>query len=237
MTGRWYVSQTRDMKRAFALVNAAEVVVILTIAAAIRLGIRPLPIAPPDVDMTLPPSITPEPAATPAIIELGGPVVTSGVPLPVADTLASDSTMASQNRLNAGDLIDPRLKLNPNAIIKVLPETATRQTNPGPEKPEIPKPTDYVRTLQRPEVVYVPTPEYPSHCHVLGIEGAAAIQMLLDLDGSVMDVRVAKTAGNAELDSAAVHAARQAKFTPAIGAHRRPVHVWVGLSFVFRLDR
>jgi TonB family protein len=52
-----------------------------------------------------------------------------------------------------------------------------------------------------------------------------------------MAARIARSAGNAELDSAAARAGRQCKFTPALGNNLQPVHVWVAVPFRFKLDR
>ena len=69
------------------------------------------------------------------------------------------------------------------------------------------------------------------------IIGTGAGGLLLNLDGSVMDARIAKSSSNAGLDSAAVRAGRQCRFIPALDNNKQPVRVWVAVPFVFRLDR
>ena len=87
----------------------------------------------------------------------------------------------------------------------------------------------------KPQPINIPVPNYPEMVRTAGIEGQAVIEALLDLDGSVMDVRVIKSAGNQMLDAAASDAARRAKFTPA-KQRDKPVRVWISIPYRFQLN-
>jgi protein TonB len=86
----------------------------------------------------------------------------------------------------------------------------------------------------KPRIVDVPVPAYPEAVRNAGIEGTATIQLLLDLDGSVMDARVLNSSGSQMLDAAAVEAAMKARFTPAM-QQDKPVRVWISFPYRFRL--
>jgi TonB family protein len=86
----------------------------------------------------------------------------------------------------------------------------------------------------KPWPVSIPEAEYPEAARKTGIEGLVVVEALVDVDGSVAGPRVLKTSGNAELDQAAVTAAREAKFNPARG--RAPaVRMWVTIPYRFVL--
>jgi periplasmic protein TonB len=87
----------------------------------------------------------------------------------------------------------------------------------------------------KPQPVNIPTPAYPEMARNAGIEGQTVVEALVDVDGSVADARVLKSAGNQSLDAAAIEAARRAKFTPA-KQRDKPVRVWVSIPFRFTLQ-
>jgi TonB family protein len=92
----------------------------------------------------------------------------------------------------------------------------------------------FYRLEVQPKPVDVPVPAYPEAVRNAGIEGTATVELLLNLDGSVMDARVLKSSGNQMLDAAAVEAALRARFTPAM-QRDKPVRVWVSFPYHFRL--
>jgi TonB family protein len=86
----------------------------------------------------------------------------------------------------------------------------------------------------KPQPISIPDPEYPGAAREAGIEGQVVVEELIDTTGSVADVRVLKTSGNALLDESAVKAAWKATFHP--GRQRnRPVQVWVSIPYRFDL--
>jgi TonB family protein len=245
MYGQWNRTAARQLKRAYIAVNVVEAAVIAALMVTVQLGRRVPPLTVPDpdfpviripyIDIGPAPSIVPDPVEIP-VLDLSLPVVTSGIPIPVPDADATDNTLGTQNQLSGVNPLDPKLKNDLGVIIQVVPDTLPKpaaDTGNG----TIPEPGKFVKTSRKPEVVRLQAPEYPDHCRVLGIEGIATINLLLNLDGSIMDARVARSSGNAELDSAAVRAGRRCEFTPALGNRQQPVRVWVAVPFSFKLER
>jgi TonB family protein len=245
MYGQWNLTAARQLKRAYVAVNVVEVAVIAALLVTVQLSRHVPPLTIPDPDIPIiqipyfslgaPPSIGPEPVEIP-VIEPNIPIVTSGIPLPVPDADATDNTLGTQHELNGVNPLDPRLKPDPGILVKVVLDTVPKpasDTGSG----AIPEPGRFVKTSRKPEVAKLQTPDYPNNCRVLGIEGTATVNLLLNLDGSVMDARIAKSSGNAGLDSAAFRAGWQCRFIPALDNNRQSVRVWVAVPFVFRLDR
>jgi|GEM_PF-431973 TonB family protein len=244
MYGQWNRTAARQLKRAYIVVNVVEAAVIAALMAAIQLGQRVPPLVVPDPDVPIiripyldigpAPSIISDPVEIP-LPEQVVPVVTSGIPIPVPDQDATDNTLGTQNQLGAVNPVDPRVG-DPRAVV-VIDTTAVPRAVTDTGVGYIPEPGKFVKTSRKPVVMRLQAPEYPDHCRILGIEGIATINLLLNLDGSVMDTRVARSSGNAELDSAATKAGRRCVFSPALGNREQPVRVWVAVPFSFKIDR
>ena len=86
----------------------------------------------------------------------------------------------------------------------------------------------------KPRPLYVPEVEYPEAARKARIEGLVVVEALVDADGTVANVRVLKTSGNAELHQAAVAAASRATFAPA-SSRDRPALKWVTIPYRFAL--
>jgi protein TonB len=67
----------------------------------------------------------------------------------------------------------------------------------------------------KPKVLSLPRPAYTDQARSAGVEGKVRIQLTVDTSGSVTQVRVLAGLGYG-LDEAAVQAARQARFEPAV---------------------
>jgi TonB family protein len=102
-----------------------------------------------------------------------------------------------------------------------------------PTGPEI-EIVEYYKVEIKPTPVSMPTPVYPSLPLQAGIEGTTVVKMLVDVDGSVMEVRILKSSGNQMLDQAAVKAAGQSTFTPA-KQRDKFVRVWVSRQIKFQI--
>ncbi len=87
----------------------------------------------------------------------------------------------------------------------------------------------------KPNPIIIPKPVYPELARNAGIEGQCVVEALVDVDGSVIDVKVIKSSGNQSLDAAAVEAAFKAKFTPA-KQRDMAVRVWVSIPYRFTLQ-
>jgi protein TonB len=110
-------------------------------------------------------------------------------------------------------------------------EDLIRTTPSGPDIEVV----SYYKVEVKPQPVYAPTPDYPDLARKAGIEGKAVVKMLIDIDGSVIDVQILKSSGNQMLDEAALAAARKSRFTPA-KQRDKLVRVWVSRPFDFKLE-
>jgi TonB family protein len=75
---------------------------------------------------------------------------------------------------------------------------------------------------------------YPEEAKKAGVEGIVYVQMFVDASGKVTEVKVQKSDAKV-LEKAALDAARQWTFSPAISKERKPVGVWVTVPFKFKL--
>ena len=77
-------------------------------------------------------------------------------------------------------------------------------------------------------------PDYPKGARQRGEQGDVILEIRVTAEGTVDDVKVATSSGFAELDEAAVKAARAAKFSPARSGHD-PVASTARLKLSFKL--
>jgi len=110
-------------------------------------------------------------------------------------------------------------------------EDLIRTIPTGPEIEIVP----YYKVEIKPEPIFNPIPKYPELAKQAGIEGTTVIKMLVDIDGTVREVKILKSSGNQMLDQAALVAAKQSKFTPA-KQRDKFVRVWVSRPFRFLLN-
>ncbi|MCK4301384.1 MAG: energy transducer TonB [candidate division Zixibacteria bacterium] len=99
----------------------------------------------------------------------------------------------------------------------------------------LPGPDEFVKVDVLPEMIYQQQPEYPPLARKAAIEGAVWVKSLVDSDGNVVEVMLAKTSGSELLDKAALVAAEKNRFKPAV-QDGKPVAVWVTFKVDFVLD-
>ncbi len=135
----------------------------------------------------------------------------------------------------------PVLVISPNSVslesLLAQPPTGgpgKGQPGVGWRKPSVVATVEFRKVEVKPRIVDIPVPTYPDAVRSAGIEGTTTAELLLDLDGSVMDARVLASSGNQMLDAAAVKAAMKARFTPAM-QRDQPVRVWISIPYRFRL--
>ena len=127
---------------------------------------------------------------------------------------------------------DTRLKTE-DVVKKILPKdnsnTQTlKHSNTAPVAPRQarldapPKPKRNIR------------PDYPKGARQRGEQGDVVLEIRVNAEGTVDDVKVAVSSGFAELDEAAVRAAKAAKFSPARSG-RDPVASTARLKLQFKL--
>ena len=99
----------------------------------------------------------------------------------------------------------------------------------------LPSPDEFVAVEEQPVVLSQPSPRYPEIARKAGIEGKVWVKVLVDKNGNVKDAMVLKDSGtNAGFEEAAVDAAKQSKWKPAM-QNKQPVAVWVSYEIKFQL--
>ncbi len=95
-------------------------------------------------------------------------------------------------------------------------------------------PRDFEAVEIAPRIVKRVSPRYPAAALRAGISGTVFLRMWVNKMGRVHKAEVTR-GGNPLFDSAAVQAATQWIYTPAIMNHK-PVSVWVTVPFGFRIE-
>ncbi len=168
-----------------------------------------------------PPSLTGEEIVPTGATSATPSAPTVGIPKPVPDAEAQAETSTPQAELGGAS---PLTGMGTGTGVVVQVDTS------------IPAYGTYVPHNVKPQLMREVKPEYPESAKLLGIEGTTYLQLLLDLNGGVMRVVVAKGSGNASLDTAAVTAGYKLGFTPAKQGEKA-VRVWVGLPMKFTLEK
>lgn len=86
-----------------------------------------------------------------------------------------------------------------------------------------------------PRIIKSYQPPYPSAERNAGVEGTVSIRFLIGNDGSVEDVTVTSSSGNANLDNAAVAACRKWRFTAAKNSSGLPVRCYASIPIIFKI--
>lgn len=93
---------------------------------------------------------------------------------------------------------------------------------------------EYVYYEEGPLVLVHSKPIYPEIARQAAVEGRVIVHILIGKDGRVVRAELDEGVHEVMLDRAALDAAMQWQFTPAMSSHH-PVAVWVTLPFVFKL--
>ncbi|MFH1685899.1 MAG: TonB family protein [bacterium] len=117
---------------------------------------------------------------------------------------------------------------------QIKKEQAKKAKSDQQDEEEFPSPDSLVEVEVYPEMIFQQAPEYPDKAKQAGIEGNVWIQALIDKTGAVRKANVSKSSGEKLLDKAAVTAAYQNKFKPAL-QKEQPVAVWVTYKVEFAL--
>jgi len=98
--------------------------------------------------------------------------------------------------------------------------------------PTEPRPVPFWRADIKPYPMDLPVALYSTKAKAAGIEGRAVVDALVDTNGTIISTKVLRSSGHATLDSAAIRAARRARFTTGeyLG---KPVRVWVSIPYRF----
>ena len=91
------------------------------------------------------------------------------------------------------------------------------------------------KDIRPPKELRRPSVQYPPALQENGEEGTVTLLLAVQTDGSISDIRIARSSGYQRLDAAAVRSLRQAKFQPAT-CHGKPIAVRIHQSFIFKID-
>ena len=149
-----------------------------------------------------------------------------GVPTPVPDEEAPEEVeLATQQELAEMAPVAPleeeldAMQIDPDAIIEEL----------------LPSPDEFVPYEIMAEEVREVDPIYPPLAQRAGIEGKVWLKVLIDREGNVRDVIIVKDSGaNAGFEEAAIEAAKQTVWKPAI-SNGQPIALWVTYAVHFKL--
>ena len=177
-----------------------------------------------------PPSITDTKQAVTAQIAVSAAVKPSiGIPVPVPDALVDpEQTIATQTELS--QIVSPLGgEGEGNGQTAVVAEKSDFDLQIEDEGP----PPDFVPFEKEPVVIKRVEPIYPELARKAGIEGRVLIKAWIDKRGKVKEAQILKSTTEM-LNEAALVAAKQWEFTPAMMKHG-PVDVWSTLTFNFKL--
>lgn len=171
-------------------------------------------------DLGVPPSLTQQQQTQVKVEVKTRPAV--AMPKPVADELAVEETIASQEDINA---------MGTQATTNVVGSNDSLVVDGGGDG-GLPSPDEYVAYEKEPELVSMQQPQYPDLAREAGVEGTVLIRVLVGEDGFVKDQIIIQS--QQMLDDAAAAAAQTAVFKPALQKDK-PVAVWMVIPIEFKL--
>lgn len=126
---------------------------------------------------------------------------------------------------------DPEHTQLPEREIERVPREETPAPPPAPAPSAAPR---QARIDAPPRPQKAIRPEYPKGARQRGEQGQVTLELAVDARGGVASVRVVETSGFADLDEAAVRAARAARFNPALSG-KTAVASTARLKLAFKL--
>jgi len=111
---------------------------------------------------------------------------------------------------------------------KTAAATSAEDAKPGAD--------EFIAVEQMPEQIYMAQPVYPAVAKKSGAEGDVWIKALIDKHGKVIEAMISKeTKPGVGFGEAALAAATQCTYKPAVGEDGNPVMVWAAYKVAFRL--
>ncbi|OGC94484.1 MAG: hypothetical protein A2W25_01500 [candidate division Zixibacteria bacterium RBG_16_53_22] len=221
----------RNMALGFGISGAVHLIAMGLIVLFISMGNKPVE-APSYVirskqELIVPPSLSQQQAqqkiATPER-QVRPPA--SAVPTPVPDEEAPEEVeMETQDELADLAPVNPMEDMSGNIDVDV--DRVVEELLPSPD--------EFVPFEEAPVQVVSVTPKYPDLAQRANIEGTVWVKALVDKEGKVRDVIIVKNSGaNAGFEEAAIDAAKQTVWKPAI-SNGQPIAVWVTYKVDFKL--
>ena len=158
---------------------------------------------------------------TAAVAPMPAAVAERRPPKPKVDEPPPEAKLEKPLPPDAGEIKFPEPKEHPN--IQTFKQSNISQ--PAPRQARLDAPPKLRRNIK---------PDYPKGARQRGEQGDVVLEIRVNAEGTVDDVKVATSSGFAELDEAAVKAARAAKFSPARSGHD-PVASTARLKLQFKL--
>ena len=91
------------------------------------------------------------------------------------------------------------------------------------------------KDIRPPKELRRPSLRYPLTSQNDGEEGTVTLRFIVQPDGSVSNIQIARSSRYPRLDAAAVRSLRQAKLQPAT-CHGKPIAIRIHQSFTFKID-
>jgi len=84
------------------------------------------------------------------------------------------------------------------------------------------------------EIIAAIEAEYPNQLRDAGVGGTVRLRLLVDTDGTPVEVRLLESSGYPALDAAGDRVANVLRFDPALDDAGRPIRVWASFPIIFR---
>jgi TonB family protein len=127
------------------------------------------------------------------------------------------------------------IELPPEVEIPPPPEQITRPASDATKIGDQPVFTPYTvkpELKNRSGAARIVEKYYPQLLKDAGIGGTVQVWVFIDTNGEVENAKVQKGSGNKQLDDAALRAAQEFSFTPALNRDKR-VPVWIAIPITF----
>jgi protein TonB len=172
-------------------------------------------------DLGPPPSISGQQAAVAPSVSVAPAVKPSvGIPVPVPDAEVSpDQTLATQKEMS--EAVSPVAEFAQSAIEDIQIE-----------EDDVPPP-DFVPFEKEPVLIQKVEPVYPEFAKKAGLEGTVYVNLWVDKQGKVREVKILKADSDIFIEPVK-EAAMQWVFSPAM-MKNGPVSVWVAVPFRFSM--
>ncbi len=104
-----------------------------------------------------------------------------------------------------------------------------------PEEELLPGYGEFVAVEVQPQVINKVAPAYPELARKAQVEGTVYLDLLVDKEGKVRDIKILKPSGsNVGFEEAAIEAVKKWSFSPAI-QNGKPIAVWMTLPVKFQV--
>lgn len=220
----------RNMAIGFGVSGAVHVIAILLMVLIASMANKPID-APSIVisskqNLIVPPSLSQTQEQIKLAVQEHVARPNAVVPTPVPDEEApEEATIQTQDELANMAPAAPVENLDANIDVdvnKVVDEL-------------LPTPDQFVPFEDAPVQITSVTPKYPELAQRANIQGTVWVKALVDKEGKVRDVLIVKDSGaNAGFEDAAIDAAKQTVWKPAI-SNGQPIAVWVTYKVEFKL--